>query len=224
VPSVQTILLDFNRTVSACDSLPVHQRRHTARLGLLLLPYIPYIILLGLLQTPRYCALRVVLTALIAIPFVISWPATIWGSHSNGPRCPSVCLSQANISETKRDRHMVTRKLEQKTGPVVLVNVTNGSVGSVTSRHHTGRPTTVMSHNGRYLANIQFYQSKTVNTLQLTHSYCRSCISSICLSLFERSQLKDTRWDRQPHTQSRWQCTVRFFLGAKSHANISLLQ
>jgi len=36
-------------------------------------------------------------------------------SSYNGPRCPSVCLfclSHANISKTKRDRRMVTRKLE----------------------------------------------------------------------------------------------------------------
>jgi len=125
-------------------------------------------------------------------------------SYSNGPRCP-------NISETKRDRHMVTRKREStlstrggrsdksrsssrakhlseshqretclvdsesvirfaigstvvpfwmfpgwrftrsdRNGPVGLVNVANGSVGTVTSRHHT-RHRIVISHNGRYL-------------------------------------------------------------------------
>jgi len=32
-------------------------------------------------------------------------------SYSNGPRCLSVCLSHRNISEAKRDRRMVTRKL-----------------------------------------------------------------------------------------------------------------
>jgi len=36
----------------------------------------------------------------------------VGASYSNGPHCPSVCLSvcHANISETKRDRHMSTRK------------------------------------------------------------------------------------------------------------------
>jgi len=36
----------------------------------------------------------------------------VGASYSNGPRCPSVCLSHANISETKQDRHVVTRKLQ----------------------------------------------------------------------------------------------------------------
>jgi len=38
--------------------------------------------------------------------------------------------------------------------PVVLVNVVNGSVGTVTTRHHTGHrggPAIIASHNGRYL-------------------------------------------------------------------------
>jgi len=41
-----------------------------------------------------------------------------------------------------------------RNGPVGLVNVVNGSVGTVTSRHHTGHrggPAIVTSHNGRYL-------------------------------------------------------------------------
>jgi len=43
--------------------------------------------------------------------------------------------------------------------PVGLVNVVNGSVGTVSSRHHTGhrgKPAIVMSHNGRYLVSLQF--------------------------------------------------------------------
>jgi len=105
-----------------------------------------------------------------------------WTSYSNGPRCPSACLSHANISETKPNRH--TGKLEQETGlpdsesavrfaigstvqpfwvftgwhfvhsdrngPVGLVNVVNGSVGTVISRHHTGHrggPAIVTSHS-----------------------------------------------------------------------------
>jgi len=97
---------------------------------------------------------------------------SVGASYSNGPRCPSVCLSHANISETKRDRRMVTRKLKQESwlsdsesavgfaievrfhhfgcfrvdfahsyrnGRVGLVNVVNGSVGTVTSRHRTGQ-------------------------------------------------------------------------------------
>jgi len=98
-----------------------------------------------------------------------------------------VRLSHADISETKRDRRTVTRKLEQKSwlpdsesairfvigsmyppfwvfpgwhfthsdriGPVGLVNVVNGSVGTVTSWQHTGHrggPAIVTSHHGRY--------------------------------------------------------------------------
>jgi len=41
-----------------------------------------------------------------------------------------------------------------RNGPVGLVNIVNGSVGTVTSRHHTGhrsRPAIVTSHNGRHL-------------------------------------------------------------------------
>jgi len=32
--------------------------------------------------------------------------------YSNGPRCPSLCLAHANISEIKQDRYMVTKKLD----------------------------------------------------------------------------------------------------------------
>jgi len=42
----------------------------------------------------------------------------------------------------------------ERNGPVGLVNAVNGSVGTVTSRHHTGHhggPAIVTSHNGRYL-------------------------------------------------------------------------
>jgi len=42
----------------------------------------------------------------------------------------------------------------ERNGPIGLVNVLNGSVGTVTSRHHTGRrggPAIVSSHNGRYI-------------------------------------------------------------------------
>jgi len=44
----------------------------------------------------------------------IGWPAAMWGPAIAKVRVvrPSVCLSHANISETKRDRRMVTRKLE----------------------------------------------------------------------------------------------------------------
>jgi len=41
-----------------------------------------------------------------------------------------------------------------RNGPVGLVNVVNGSVGTVTSRHHTGHrggPASVTSHNRRYI-------------------------------------------------------------------------
>jgi len=41
-----------------------------------------------------------------------------------------------------------------RNGPVGLVNVVNGSVGTVTSRHHTGHrggPAIVTSQHGRYL-------------------------------------------------------------------------
>jgi len=79
----------------------------------------------------------------------------VGASYSSGTRCPSVCLSHMNISNTKQDRHMVTRKLgfliqnlpsisqsevqfrhfwcfrvshSDKNGPVGLVTVVNGSV------------------------------------------------------------------------------------------------
>jgi len=41
---------------------------------------------------------------------VVSWPATVWGLAVVMVRVVrlSVCLLHANISETKRDRHMVT--------------------------------------------------------------------------------------------------------------------
>jgi len=44
---------------------------------------------------------------------LISWPTTMWGPAIVMVRVfrPSVCLSHANISETKRDRRVVTRKL-----------------------------------------------------------------------------------------------------------------
>jgi len=45
---------------------------------------------------------------------VVSWPATMWGPAIVMVRIfrPSVCLSHANVSKTKRDRLMVTMKLE----------------------------------------------------------------------------------------------------------------
>jgi len=41
----------------------------------------------------------------------ISWPVIVWGS-AIVISALSVCLSHANISETKQDRHMVTRILK----------------------------------------------------------------------------------------------------------------
>jgi len=45
---------------------------------------------------------------------IISLPTTMWGPAIVMVRvvCPSVCVSHANISESKRDGCMVTRKLE----------------------------------------------------------------------------------------------------------------
>jgi len=46
----------------------------------------------------------------------------------------------------------------ERNGPVWLVNVVNGSVGTVTSQHHTehrGRLAIVTFHNGRYLVIAQ---------------------------------------------------------------------
>jgi len=122
---------------------------------------------------------------------------------------PSVCLSHANISETKRDRHVVTRKLEYETelpdsesaigstvppfwvflrrhfdhadrnGPVGLVN---GSVGTVTSRHHTGHrggpAAIVTSHNGRYLVQILCYHVFGKITLK---KHARNAILTVLL-------------------------------------------
>jgi len=45
---------------------------------------------------------------------VISWPAIVWGPATVMVRV--VCLSHVNISETKQDRRMVTRKLKLETG------------------------------------------------------------------------------------------------------------
>jgi len=46
-----------------------------------------------------------------------------------------------------------------RNGPVGLVNVVNGSVVTVTSRHQTGHrggPVIIVSHNGRYLVKFVF--------------------------------------------------------------------
>jgi len=51
-------------------------------------------------------------------------------SYSNGPRCSFVCLSHANVSKTKRDRHMVTQKLEWETGLPVSESAIRFVIGS----------------------------------------------------------------------------------------------
>jgi len=61
-----------------------------------------------------------------------------------------------------------------RNGPVGLVNVVNGSVGTVTSRHHTGHrggPAIVTSHNGRYLVNFLLNAAIAIG------------IPSVCLSV-----------------------------------------
>jgi len=52
-----------------------------------------------------------------------------------------------------------------RNGPVGLVNVVNGSVGTVTGRHHTGQlggPTVITSHNGRYLVIFSYFSATVV--------------------------------------------------------------
>jgi len=84
----------------------------------------------------------------------------VGASYSNGPRCLSVSLSpklsKIDLSTVPpfcmfqdwRFAH------SDRYGPVGLVNVVNGSVGTVTSRHYTwhrGGPAIVTSHSERYL-------------------------------------------------------------------------
>jgi len=64
--------------------------------------------------------------------YVISWPATMWGPAIAMVRVvhPSVRLSHDNFSETKRDRHMVTRKLEFETELPDLESAIRFAIGS----------------------------------------------------------------------------------------------
>jgi len=69
-----------------------------------------------------------------------------------------------------------------RNGPVWLVNVVNGSVGTVTSRHHTGHrgePAIVTSHNVRYLVKPQ--QMHELQTIAIDDPLAQASVSpSVC--------------------------------------------
>jgi len=51
------------------------------------------------------------------LDFILADPPQCGGaSYSNGPRCPSVCLSYANITETKQGRHTLLGNSNRKPG------------------------------------------------------------------------------------------------------------
>jgi len=85
----------------------------------------------------------------------ISWPARMGASFSNDTRCLSVCLSvcvsHANISETKRDTAMVTIKSERAVGvsdsESAIRFVTGSTVLPFWAFKHS-RPAIVLSHHG----------------------------------------------------------------------------
>jgi len=83
-----------------------------------------------------------------------------------------------------------------RNGPVWLVNVVNGSVETVTSRHHTGHrggPAIVTSHNGRYLVKtgVRNFFTTGVSMKSVTKrvSYFLPCLQAQCRTTLRRARV-----------------------------------
>jgi len=107
-----------------------------------------------------------------------------------------------------------------RNGPGGLVSVVNGSVGTVTSRHHTGHsggPAIVTSHNGRYLVyayctvfyeQIQWWWRQQAHnkgsTFQSTSKGSRTCIRFVNVGSGKRKSF--IKISISSHASWTWRC------------------